>query len=60
VLADNVLNFCSVIKFAQPDNPVGRDMNADLHALMKIHEDTEGVNFVCLMKDLVCVLSDLL
>jgi len=48
------------MKFAQPDNPVGRVMNADLHALMKIHEDTERENFVCLMKDLVCVLGDLL
>jgi len=60
VLADNVLNFYSVIKFAQPDNPVGHVMNADPHALMKIHEDTERVNFVCLTKDLVRVLGDLL
>lgn len=60
MLAGNVLNFCSIIKFAQPDNPVGHVMNADPHTLMKIHEDTERVNSVCLMKDLVRVLGDLL
>jgi hypothetical protein len=60
MLGDNVLNFCSVITFAQPDNPVGHVMNADPHALMKIHEDTETVNSVCLMKDLLHVLGDLL
>ena len=35
-----MLNFCSVIKFTQPDNPVGHVMNADPHALMKIREVT--------------------
>jgi hypothetical protein len=55
VLADDVLNVCSVIKFTQPDNPVGHVTNADLHALVKIHEDKERVNSVSLMKDLVRV-----
>lgn len=60
MLVDNALNFCSVIKFVQPDNPVGHVMNADPHAVTKIHEDTGRVNSVCLTKDLVRVLGDLL
>ena len=35
-------------------------MNADRHTLVKIHEDTEKVDSVRLMKDLVHVLGDLL
>ena len=45
-----MLNLCSVIKFAQPDDPVGRVMSADPHALTKILEDTERVNSVCLIE----------
>ena len=55
-----MLDFCFVVKFTQPDNPVGHVMNAYPHAFMKIREDTERVYSVCLMKDLVCVLGDLL
>jgi hypothetical protein len=60
VLADDVLNYCSVIKSAQPGDPVGHVMNVDQHVLMKIHENTGLINSVHLMTDLIHVLGNLL
>lgn len=60
MLADNVLNFCSVIKLAQPEDPVGHVMNVDPHVLMKIHKDTELISSVRLVNNLIHVLGNLL